>query len=144
MKKENDCREVVSRKVLQTTNAKLCVSWDRLLFQQLSHPLLGGPTPLHSDWLGKSKLCLCVSLSLSVCMCVSVSVFVSECLCICVRPLCEVWVSWPHSLMKCWLRGFQAVCTQIPNENFPPQPQIRELHRESFTETHQSHPNQNT
>lgn len=90
MKKENCCRDVVSRKVLQTTNAKLCVSWDRLLFQQLSHPLLGGPTPLHSDWLGRSKLCQCVHVSACVSVSVSVSVYV------CTRCVKCEWADLTH------------------------------------------------
>lgn len=49
-----------SRQKSSPNHVKLGVSWDRLLFQHLSHPLLVGPTPLCSDWSESPKVCQCV------------------------------------------------------------------------------------
>lgn len=81
------------RKVLQSKTQNL-VSWDRLLFQELSHPLLGGPTLLHSDWSDGRKVCQWVSAYL--CECVPVSVCVSDCVHVCARcEKCE-WADLTH------------------------------------------------
>lgn len=130
-----------SRQRSSPNHVKLGVSWDRLLFQHLSHPLLAGPTPLCSDWSESPKVCQCVHAFVCVLARETASLWVSACVwSCCVSRECVDLTHW-------W---------SVDCEAFKPcvlKSQMRFFHRShklgNYTESlsvqnRQSHPNQNT